>query len=312
MLKLLPLLFLLIVTGRCFAQEQQRDQHLWRLTIADSATKKGIDKATARINSNQYLMSNSKGEILIDRDLLHNNAQIILSCIGYETTTYALPHNDKFPDTIRLRSSLVSLKEVIIRPAKSITAGIVRKVYKTHRTTEPNEAFVQYIPNKEKIKGTITSVNYVVNDMLHGIEMPFRVRLFLKRKDSITLDKELTTDSIIVYNPEKKHLLCVDVSRYNIQFPENGVLAVFETLSLSYYSKDLTWDAGQQYVKTPGIDMDQTKNYWDMNRNKTDRKTAYSMVGPVADYWNSDSPVDQWYAYADGNNFAITITISVN
>ncbi len=34
------------------------------------------------------------------------------------------------------------------------------------------------------------------------------------------------------------------------------------------------------------------------------------MVGPVADRWNFDDLEDQWYAYADGINFAITLTIN--
>ncbi len=311
--KLLHLLLFLSLSNLCFSQ-QKTDQNIWHLTVVDSNTTKGIDKATLSLNKKQFYISDNKGKISISKELIHKENNIIISCVGYRSVGITITNNE-YPDTIRLSSSVISLKEVEISPSKSIEMTVKagkKKNHNIHRLTSPDEACVQFIPNEKKIKGTITSVQYAVNDLLHGIEMPFRVRLFTKMKDSITLDKELTTDSIIIYNPQRKTLISVDVSKYNIQMPETGVLVVFETMPRSYYSKDstLVLSNGQKMVKTPGIDMIMTKNYWGADYDKTNRETPYSMVGPSTDRWNWNGAYEQWYVYAEGNNFAISITIS--
>ncbi len=162
-----------------------------------------------------------------------------------------------FPDTVRLSASVTSLKEVKVSATKPIETiiGDVKKSYNTHRITWPNSAYAQFIPNEKKIKGTITSVEYVINDELHGIERPFRVRLFTKSKTSLSLDRELIKDSIIVYNPKKERRISIDISKYNVQLPEDGVIVIFETLSPSYYGNDSIWINGQKFLKMPGIDM---------------------------------------------------------
>ena len=308
--KLLQLLLFVSLSNLCFSQ-QKTDQNIWHLTVVDSNTTKGIDKATLSLNK-QYYISDNKGTIAISKELIHTGNNIIISCIGYRPVSITITKNE-YPDTIRLSSSVVSLNEVEIRPSEQIeltVKDVKKRVHNTHRLTSPASSYVQYIPNINNIKGIITSVQYNINDRLHGIERPFRVRLFTKMKDSITLDKELTTESIVVHNPQRKTVINVDVSKYNIQMPENGVLVVFETLDSTYYKKDTIPNDGYNYAETPGIDMIQTKNYWDTDDNKTNRQDAYSMVGHSADRWNWNDVYDQWYVYKEGNNFAISIIIS--
>lgn len=305
-----PLFILLFLSNFCFAQ----NQNAWKLAIVDSATNKGISKATLSLNNKLYYSSDDTGRIIIDKDLIHKKDNILISCVGYNQMSL-IPTSNKYPDTIRLSPALIALKEVEIKPVAEveITAkDTKKKVHYIHRITGPESSFVQFIPNRNGIKGNITSIQYQVNDLLHGIEKPFRVRLFTKMKDSLTLDKELTTDSIIIYNPEKKTSINVDVSKYNIQMPDSGVLVVFETMPRSYYSKDSTLERynGEKMVKTPGIDMIMTKNYWGADYDKENRLTPYCMVGPPADRWNWNGPYEYWYVYADGNNFAISVTVS--
>lgn len=304
----------LLLSNYAFSQERSKST-IWHLTVIDSATSKGVAKATISINKARYFSTDNNGTVYINKDLIGLKDSVGISCIGYKSVCLRPNINHKFPDTVKISFSITELNIVNVgqnQPAL-VVMGDVKKKYNTHRITGPSESQAQFIPNDKNIKGTITSVQYVVNDQLHGIELPFRVRLFTKMKDSITLDKELTTDSIIVYNPEKKQTLSVDISKYNIQLPKEGVIAIFETLAPSFYGKDSVWyDDGRKYPKSPGIDMDQTKNNWEIDRDKIDRKTSYSMVGPEADRWNLDTVYDQWYVYRDGNNFAITITVVPN
>jgi len=310
------LLIFLLLSNIAFSQERGKAT-IWHLVVVDSATSKGVAKATVSINKKTYFSADNNGAVYIDKDLIRPKDSIGISCVGYKSVWLRPNVTHRFPDTVSISFSVTELKIINVgqnQPAL-VVMGDVKRKYNTHGVTDPNSSFAQFIPNDKKVKGIITSVEYVLNDELHGIEMPFRVRLFTKMKDSITLDKELTSDSIIVYNPDRRRKVIVDISRFNIHLPPEGVIAIFETLSRFYYSKDSiwyrakNWERGNEFVKTPGIDMDQTKNNWEIDRDKIDRKTSYSMVGPEADRWNLDTVIDQWYVYRDGNNFAITITV---
>jgi len=294
--------------------QQKNSQHLWHLTIADSVTAKGIDRATFSIDKKRYYTTGIDGTIDIDKELIDPTDSIGFSCVGYKSRVLMPGINYIFPDTVKLSASVTSLNEVKVNSMKQseIIIGDARKFYNAHRVTSPNTTYAQFIPNAKKIKGTITSVEYVINDELNGIEMPFRVRLYTKSKTSLSLDQELIKDSIIVYNPEKKHRLAVDVSRYSVQLPDDGIIVIFETLSLSYYNKGTIWHKGFDYPKMPGIDMDlKRKNDYDADiYDKRNRTGPYCMVGPVAERWNLDGFEDEWYVYADGINFAITLSIS--
>jgi hypothetical protein len=312
--KILFLFVLTCISDFAFSQ-QKSNPVIWHLTIVDSTTSKGVDRATVSINKNKNFSTDINGAIDINKTLINPKDNIRISCMGYKSIWLMSGIDNKYPDTIRLSSSVISLKEVKVSSLnRQIEIGDIKKSYNSHRTTSPNDAYAQFIPNERKIKGTISSVEYVLNDELHGIEMPFRVRLYTKNKSNLSLDQELTNDSIIVYNPEKKRLVSVDLLRYNIQLPEDGIIVVFETLDSSYYSKDPIRYMGYERVRLPGIDMDLKKknDYTADLHDKSDRKGSYSMVGPTADRWNFDDAYDQWYAYADGNNFAITVTINSN
>jgi len=304
------LLLLLIIPCFTFAQNKV-NQNLWRLTVVDSIAGKGIVKATVAINNKHYYTTDNNGVVIIGKTLITPGYSFIISCIGYKRMVILPLANYQYPDTIKLSDSVMYLNEVKISASGLLAThiGDIKQTYKTHSITQPKSAYAQFIPNDKNITGTISSVEFVVNNELHGIEMPFRVRLYTKNKDTITLGTELTTDSIVVYNPQKKQLISIDITKYNIQLPPNGVIVVFETLSPSYYSKETVWYEGQNYIKTPGIDMDQTKNYWNIDSTKHNRSDPYSMVGPQADKWNLDDVYDQWYVYKEGNNFAITITV---
>jgi hypothetical protein len=306
-------LLLIIIPSFAFAQQKQTSLNLWHLTVVDSVTAKGIDRVTVSINKKRYYTTDVNGVIDINRSLINQDDNIIFSCIGYKSNVIVPGINHRFPDTIKLLASVRSLKEVkisLLKPMET-TIGDIKKSYNSHRVPNPEEEFVQYIPNNKKITGIITSIEYVLNDELHGIEMPFKVGLYTKSKKSIFPDEELIKDSIIVYNPQKKRQLSVDISRYNIQLPEDGVIVTFETLSPKYYGKDSIWYKGRNHLKMPGIDMDlKEKDSYPTDFEKHDRKGPYSMVINVNDKWSSEEVKFHSYIFTEGNNLAITLTVS--
>ena len=307
------ILFLLFFTSNfAFSQQRANKGNLWHLTVIDDISLKGIDKATLSINKTNYI-ANTDGIISIDKATIIPKDPIIVSCIGYKSRVIEPSEDYQYPDTVKLSILVTNLNEIEVRSntTKQIIMGDVRKNYNSHRVCHPEQELAQFIPNEKKIKGIITEVEYVLNNELHGVEMPFKVSLYLKSKGSIFPAEELTKDSIIVYNPEKKRKATVDISKYNIQLPEDGVIVTFETLSPAYYKKDLTWNHGQWDPKMPEIDMDlKKKDDYPIDREKRNRTGPYAMVISVADKWDPEEVKFHSYVFTEGNNAAITIKVS--
>lgn len=306
------LLISFCISSFAFSQEKNRST-LWHLTIVDSATNQGIVRATISVDSGKYLSANEHGQIDLRKDLLYKTDTLYISSIGYKIALFIPGFKVKLPDTIRLVAAVTALKEVAINSnlPRRVVLGDFKKKYNTHRTTSPEDKFLQYIPNDRKIKGTITSIQYVLNDELHGIEMPFKIGIYAKNKNNPFPDHALIADTIIVYNAERKNHLSVDISKYNLQLPEDGVMVALETLPSAYYGKDSVWYYGQKRVRTTGIDMDLKKKgeYTTRVKDLSDRKTTYSMVIDAADEKDLDRLMIHSYLYDDGNNYAITIIV---
>jgi hypothetical protein len=288
------------------------------LTITDGVSARGIERATIEVSRRRYFITDFNGIVNIDKNLIIPGDSIKISCIGYKPVILLPVKNYKFPEIVKLSTLVTSLNEVRVRSlnTQEIKIGDIEKSYNTHRVPNPDDEYAQYIPNDKKIRGIITSVEYVLNDELHGIEKPFAVRLYSKNKNSLWPDKELIKDSLIVYNPKRKHLVSVDISRYNIQLPYNGIIVVFAALPRPYYGGDSVWynkepQGKRWFLKMPGLDMDlKKKDDYSTDYNRQNRSGPYSMVRPGADKWLFDDVKDQFYVFTDGNNFAISITVS--
>jgi len=307
------LLITLLISTSAFSQEKNT-LTLWHLTIVDSTTNQGIVRATVSVDSGKYLSTNEHGHISLRKDLLYKTDTLHISSVGYGTAVFIPGFRVELPDTIRLARTAIALKGVAVSPnsTRGLVLGDFRKRYNSHRVTSPDDKYLQYIPNDTKTKGVITSIEYVINDELRGIEMPFRVGIYTKNKTNPFPDHTLITDTIIVYNHERKTHLSIDVSKYNLQLPEDGVIVGLETLPPAYYGKDSVLHYGQKFARTPGIDMDLRKKgeYSTHPYDKVDRKTAYSMVTDADGKWSREQILFDSYLYDDGNNFAITITVA--
>lgn len=296
--------FFLVVSISTFAQQKQ-ENNLWHLTIADSTTGKGIDRATVTLKSNT-VATDVQGGVNFNRQAFSEKDTIRISSVGYKTSFYVFRKNRVAPDTLKLSGSVVALQAVEIKSSVPVTInlGDVKKVYKGRYLPIPNEELARYIPNEKKLTGTITRLEFVVNDGLKGIEMPFKVQLFTKRDHEMYPEKEMISDSLIIYNKTRQTHLSIDVSKYQLELPENGFFIVFETLSPAWYSKKTVRFIDQDMIRVPGLDKDYVgKSLVDFDEK--DRKGAsYSLFRRDKAHW------ELWTVLSMGEDFAMGAVIT--
>jgi hypothetical protein len=307
------IIFSILLTNFAWAQQKHGPQ-IWKLLIVDNVTKKTVARATVSVNDKVHFIADTAGAAYIKKDLIKERDTVSISCIGYRSFSFIIDTMKQLPDSIRLSQATVELKEVKIDQLKNenfIVLGDVKNKPNTHRTTSPREKYVQYIPNEGSVRGTIVSVEFSVNDRLQGIQNPFKVGIYSKLKGDVFPGAELIKDTIIVRNPEKKHLVKVDISEYNIKMPKDGVFVAFETLKPPAYGDDFVWVNGYKRSKTPGIDMDLRKkgDYGADISDKSDRTVPYGMVMDSREEFSMDEIKYKSYVYNEGNDFAITIII---
>ncbi|SHN31882.1 hypothetical protein SAMN05216524_109229 [Mucilaginibacter sp. OK098] len=307
------LIFLLLFVPRVAFPQQIETGSFWHVTVSDALTGKKIPRATMSISNKRYFIANSNGQIAIDKKYLNLNDTLKVSCVGYQLKAVIVEKKFAYPDSIKLSAVNIALNEVVVNSSKrQLKIGDVKKVYSSHLRTNPNSIFAQYIPNDKGISGIITTIEYFVNDESRGIERPFKVGLYTKSKDNVFPDQKLLNDSVVIFNPKKKKRIVVDVSKYNISFPKDGIMAVFETLCPESYGSDQYWENGQLYSRVPGIDMDlKKKGDFSADLEKLNRTTPYALVmDTTADERFTIEDVHQHaFIYTDGNNFAIVITV---
>lgn len=296
--------FFLAVSISTFAQQKQENP-FWHLTVADSTTGKGIDRATVTLKSNT-VATDVQGGVNLNRRTFSEKDTIRISSVGYRTSFYVFRKNRVAPDTIKLSGSVVALQAVEIKSSVPVTInlGDVERVYKGRFLPIPNQELAKYIPNEKKLTGTITRLEFVVNDGLKGIEMPVKVQVFSKSADSMYPDQELIKDSLVIYNPAKQNLLTADISKYNIALPENGFFIVFEILSANRYSKKLIRFLDEDRVRVPGLDKDYVgKSLIDFEEKDRQGK-SYSLCRTNKAHW------EPWTVLSVGEDFAMGAVIT--
>ncbi|MDR1983985.1 MAG: carboxypeptidase-like regulatory domain-containing protein [Prevotellaceae bacterium] len=221
------ILNLLFIT--CLAQTDRK------LFIADSITHEPIEYASivfVGIEGGTY--SNNKGVFYIPQ----NVEQIELSSIGYNTKTTILQKNI---DTIFLFPQVYELTEAKILPIKkkrkSVELGYAQKnsIY-THMSL-PGEEIAVYIPliNNENAYRLIKRVLfkervYVARKFnLYKIDYTsvFKINFYSVAENN-EIGELINTEDIVFTSDILKTTTKLDVSKYNIYMPENGIFVAVE------------------------------------------------------------------------------------
>lgn len=298
-------LFLICMLGLlsrvAWSQDKSDSKSIWNFTVVDSVNKKSLTAVTITSGQNSFI-TDSDGKVGIRKSFLSMNKFIKFSSIGYKTLSYL--QTGQFPDTITLSPSIQILKEVVIAPdvPKKLVFGNVNDSYKGGYLPGPDQEIAEYFPNKDKITGTITSVEFMLLDGHKGIKRPFGVHLYRKSKISIYPQEDLLRDSVIVYNPKGLSMVSVDLSKYDIQLPEDGFFISLQTLPAIWYGKDMIQINGHEFYKVPGI-----KGVFKDGKFKFDEQiipgVKYALMRTYFEGMN-------WKKFEYGTDFAIGATIS--
>lgn len=283
------------------------------MTVLNALTREKIAGTTMFVGNEKHFIADSNGLISIDKTYIRLNDTLKLSCVGFQSKKFIADKNFTYPDSLKLSAVNIALNEVIINSSKpQLKIGTVKKAYNSQLRGNPNTIYFQYIPNDKQISGIITTIEYSVNNLSGGIERPFKIGLYTKGRNDVFPDKDLLNDSVVIFNPKKKKRIVVDVSKYNIPFPKDGVMAVFETLCAESYGSDLYRDNGRLYSRIPGIDIDlKEKGNYAIDSDKLNRTTPFALVmSTTADGKYTIEDVHQnSFLYVDGSNFGIVITV---
>lgn len=292
MLGRLLLTFLGITIAVAACAQTQAGGGTWHLAVVDAANGKPIDKATIRIGKSIFL-SDSTGHAAIGKGNINPADTVKISCIGYNTLPWLF--TGTYPDTLKL-----TIDPQLLRTIK-VSAGKIRDTaYTGGYLPTVDEEIAEYIPNTKHLKGIISSVEVKLLGDHSGLKTPFKINIYTKQKDGLYPAGELVRDSIIVENPGGRHLVSVDVSRYQLQFPGEGIIVSFQTLSQAWYTAHKFAIVGKEYYLLPGI-----KGAWKNHDYKFDDKyrpnQRYSL--------RRVSGETTWSKFEYGTDFSIGVTI---
>ena len=163
--------------------------------------------------------------------------ELHISAIGYKNKTISVDQNDNLSDfNIVLLNDTFYLKEVVISSKifkhKQIKLG-PRKKIKGHISFCSQFKFNRevgiYIPNKEQIHGEIKSVEFFLKKESNDTKRLIRLRVYSVGK-GLYPAKDLLLDNVLlqVKKSKKYQLIKIDLEKYNIPIPSNGIVIALE------------------------------------------------------------------------------------
>lgn len=203
------------------------------LSIADS-----IPIENAYISADKWLKTVTDEKGYFNLSGVHKNIQISHLTYKARIVDYKTINKNK---VIYLEEDKHTLDEVIITNRKTIKTLLPSKDYKFLRkhsyVVNQNSVYTTYIPNEID---NICLINKIIIEV--GADMrsskiydiPFRVNLYSIDNKTGLPDKKILDESILTsHNKNRKNnFIYVDIKKYNIEFPKEGIFVTVESLNL--------------------------------------------------------------------------------
>jgi hypothetical protein len=194
--------------------------------VKDGVTKQPIAYVSIWVeNKNIGTTSEENGSFELN---ISENENLIFSVLGYETKTISVKNISE----ILLIPKINEIEEVIITSSlntKQLEIGDVKKVFYLPEPQDIPWLFAKKFnldENNLEIKYIKELIYFTYSVVENGI---FRARVFEVNENGLPGD-DLISEEIIVNVKKGKHKTIVDISKYNIQIPEKGIVVCFESL----------------------------------------------------------------------------------
>jgi len=213
---------------------------------SSTLTAKIIDKKTKQPITGVIVLnlSNQKSATYTDEDgmfslLVAQNDSLKITCVGYKDSI--IKNSERISSsTIELSPNFILLNEVVVNNSlnrSSYTLGYIGNNYETYNQGGTKGSIkLVFVPNPDssknkiitKLKYQLAKINRENEKINKGV---VRVRLYSSTNTSIFPKDDLLQENIIQTIPLKdKQTLIVDISKYKINFPANGVFVGLEWL----------------------------------------------------------------------------------
>ena len=199
--------------------------------VKDNDSKKIIPYTNIWVeNENLGTTSDINGKFLLRN--FSDNQNLIFSAVGYETKRIGTLH---LRDTIYLIPKTIELKEVLITPSKlkEIKIGVFDR-YSINYYFGPGIKpwiIARYFPYKEEYKETRFIKKLVLLTASNTNKSMFNIRLYSIGKNGEP-ENYIYNDNIFGIARKGNSLTVIDISKLNINFPEEGLFIAVEWLTI--------------------------------------------------------------------------------
>ena len=223
-------IILIYIISSGFAQGQNSIQGV----ILDESTLEPLQFATiGAINQPYGCYSDTTGLFTLHFSNYEDSLKI--SYMGYESI-YSTVNNLNNNSRILLESSSIQLKEVVVTSAKTkfkkLDVGYFSKKRRSVLASSyPKNSIAIYIPFPDQGNRVILkSIRFTYDLIKNSINYTMRISILNVKTNGEPGDHILTENvDLSKSNPRPKLLIAeVDISRYNLSMPDNGVIVALE------------------------------------------------------------------------------------
>ena len=197
-------------------------------------------------NENIGTTSEENGQFILN--INPKNQMLLFSSIGFETIKKQILDCQK----VILKPIIIKLDEVVISKPKNTKLIEIGNSKKRFYLPEP-----QVVPwvlarkfqidvNNNELKYVKEIIFFTKSDVDNGL---FRARIFEVKKDSMP-GADLISEELIISTKKGKHKTIVDISKYKLQIPKEGIVVAFESLLLDqnkYYDVGVSVNPKKKY-----------------------------------------------------------------
>jgi len=160
------------------------------------------------------------------------NDTLLISSLGYNIKELPLSQLDVNQFLlITLLPKAYRLSEVKIFPKPIVISefGIIKRTPgEGGLLTKGLTQIAVFIENKDSLMGRIKSISYYVSRRSGKPKTPFRVRIYTIANGTETPGDDLLIESLIVHPKQKGGWIEVNLSKYNLEIPADGVFVAME------------------------------------------------------------------------------------